>query len=469
MPSPSKATTEKEAITITAANDAIERINDSPKSSPSRPGKRKRGEYGSYTPEDRAKFARLAEEIGVAKASRKISSDCGKKVSETTIRSMRDEYRKKVRINLENKILTEIKELPTKARGRPLMLGEELDENVKKFLKNLRLSGGVINTTIVIAAAHGIVEAENRALLAGNGGHLDIGRDYARSLMRRMNLVKRKGTKTARKLPDDFQDLKQAFLDKIVKCVNDYNIPHELIINFDQTGLKMVPTSEWTLEEKGSKDCSIVGLDDKREITGLVGITLTGQMLPFQLIYKGTTERCHPNFKFPKDWNVTHSENHWSTAETMKEYASKVLIPFIEKTRKEIVKSGRSKAHALAIFDVFKAHQDKDFLALLHKNKIRTVFVPPSTTEELQPCDRTVNGKLKSILKQKFINWYSKQVSKQISKGVPVNKINVDLRISEVKPAHANWLLHTFDVVSKDQDCIIDGFRLAGITDALKC
>ncbi|CAG2200201.1 unnamed protein product [Mytilus edulis] len=159
----------------------------------------------------------------------------------------------------------------------------------------------------------------------------------------------------------------------------------------------MVPTSEWTLEEKGSKDCSIVALDDKREITGVVGISLTGALLPFQLIYKGTTDRCHPSYTFPKDWNVTHSENHWSTSVTMIEYAKSVLIPYFDKVRKEIKRSGRSKAHALAIFDVFKAHQDKDFLALLHKNRIRTVFVPPSTTEELQPCDRTVNGKLKII------------------------------------------------------------------------
>ena len=58
-----------------------------------------------------------------------------------------------------------------------------------------------------------------------------------------------------------------------------------------------------------------------------------------------------------------------------------------------------------------KLTRNKDFISLLHKNRIRTAFVPPSTTEELQPCD----GKLKSILKQKFISWYSEQVSTQLS------------------------------------------------------
>lgn len=62
------------------------------------------------------------------------------------------------------------------------------------------------------------------------------------------------------------------------------------MITFDQNGLKNDPTSELTLKVKGSKDCNIVyvTLDEKREITGtrVVGISLRGSLLPFQLIYK---------------------------------------------------------------------------------------------------------------------------------------------------------------------------------------
>lgn len=72
--------------------------------------------------------------------------------------------------------------------------------------------------------------------------------------------------------------IKGVFLDKISKCVTENNIPHELIIKFDQTGLKMVPTSKSTFEVKGSKDCSIVDLDDKRAITGVIGVSLTGSL-----------------------------------------------------------------------------------------------------------------------------------------------------------------------------------------------
>ena len=57
-----------------------------------------------------------------------------------------------------------IKTLPTKPRGRPLMLGD-LDDLVKDYVKQLREAGGVVSTDVVMAAARGIVISKNRALL----------------------------------------------------------------------------------------------------------------------------------------------------------------------------------------------------------------------------------------------------------------------------------------------------------------
>ena len=58
------------------------------------------------------------------------------------------------------------------------------------------------------------------------------------------------------------------------------------MINFDQTGIKIVPTSGWTLEQKGAKQVTVTGLSDKREIT----------------------------------------EKHWSTSESMRRYAQNVIF-----------------------------------------------------------------------------------------------------------------------------------------------
>ena len=99
LPSPNVATTEVEALKISAANETIEASTPSPGSR-----KRKHGEYKTYTPEEQAKYAKLAVEIGVAKAAKKLSKQLGARVSETTIRSMRDDYNKKVKVNLAQRI-----------------------------------------------------------------------------------------------------------------------------------------------------------------------------------------------------------------------------------------------------------------------------------------------------------------------------------------------------------------------------
>ena len=68
-----------------------------------------------------------------------------------------------------------------------------------------------------------------------------------------MGFVQRKGTKAARKTPADFDQIKNEFLTRIASTVTEHNIPDDLIVNIDQTGVKLVPCSEWTLDLKGGR------------------------------------------------------------------------------------------------------------------------------------------------------------------------------------------------------------------------
>ena len=58
-----------------------------------------------------------------------------------------------------------VKSLPVKKCGRPLLLGEELDTQVKHYIQAVREGGGVINTAITMAAATVIVGKTDRNLL----------------------------------------------------------------------------------------------------------------------------------------------------------------------------------------------------------------------------------------------------------------------------------------------------------------
>ena len=75
----------------------------------------------------------------------------------------------------------------------------------------------------------------------------------------------------------------------------------KLLFNWDQTGVKVVPVSSWTMAESGSKQIPVVGLEDKREITVVLAATATGTLLPPQVIYQGKTSGCHAKVTFPEN------------------------------------------------------------------------------------------------------------------------------------------------------------------------
>ena len=67
----------------------------------------------------------------------------------------------------------DINELSDEKRGRKLMLGEELDKQVQSYLLDL-CCNGVVNSSITIAVAQGIVTNYDSNLLFENGGHVTL-------------------------------------------------------------------------------------------------------------------------------------------------------------------------------------------------------------------------------------------------------------------------------------------------------
>ena len=405
----------------------------------------------------KAKIGKYATLHGNAQAARKSSKVLNFKLNESSVRHMKTKYLKLLKVDPEP-----IMEITNKKRGRPVAVGKELDEEIQHYIKNLRMSGGIVNRSVAQAAARGIVTARKPSLLKENGGSLDLGRGWVESFLRRMGYVKRKGTKAARHVPQDFSELKQNFLKRIRDVVRDYGITPDLVINFDQTGSKLVPSSQWTLEVEGRSQIEICGLEDKREITLVLACTMSGVLLPPQVIYAGKTERCQAAINFPETWNVTHTENHWSNTGSMIEYAEKVLLPYINRTR-----IGHH-ARALLIFDVFAAHRSKEFLRLLKDNKCEVVFVPGGCTGELQPLDVAVNEPFKKLMKDEFTAWYSGEVAESLFRGTDIEEAVIDMKISTMKPLHARWLFSAWHSLARKTSILVDGFKRAGISGAVE-
>ena len=183
--------------------------------------KRKHGEYKTYSSELRLKIGKYGATHGVTKAARYFSKELGKHINESTVRGMVKAYQKE----LATGEAEEISSLPPSKRGRPLMLGDQLDDAVIEHLQSIRTEGGVINSTIVVATATGIVKEMNSGLLAEHGGSLNISKSWAKSLLNRMGWVKCKGTKAARKVPDNIEQVTEDFLRRVEEKVKKYAIP----------------------------------------------------------------------------------------------------------------------------------------------------------------------------------------------------------------------------------------------------
>ena len=128
-----------------------------------------------------------------------------------------------------------------------------------------------------------------------------------------MGFFKRKANTKVKVSVEDFEK-KDIFLADIKAIVTMEEIPPELVLNWDQIG----------------------GLDDKRQITAVFAASLIGDFLPVQLVYQGKTDACHPSFRFPPEWDITHTPNHRSNEDTMERYLENIIVLYITKKREEL-------------------------------------------------------------------------------------------------------------------------------------
>ena len=98
------------------------------------------------------------------------------------------------------------------------------------------------------------------------------------------------------------------------------------------------------------------------------------------------------------------------------------------------------------------------------------VLVPANITNFLQPLDLTVNGYVKKFMRGKFNAWYSLQIGNQLDAGKQLQDIDVPLRLSLLKPCHAEWLVECYNHMTTTvaQNVIQSGWKAAGITEALQ-
>ena len=262
--------------------------------------------------------------------------------------------------------------------------------------------GGVVSARIAMAAARGIVLTCDRSLLVEFGGYVELSKHWAYSLLHRMKFVQSKVTTAKSKHTiADFTRLKEEFLQDVVTTAEMEEIPPELTLNWDQTGIKIVPSNTWTMDQQGAKQVEVCGANDKRLITAVFCGSLVGDFLPIQVIYQGKTTL---RYEFPPEWDITHSQKQWSNETKVIQYIENIIVPYIDSARQAF----QDDTPALMIMDNFKGQITSSVTSLLEENSIHICLLPPNTTDRLQPMDISVNKPAKDFQRRQFEGTRSK-------------------------------------------------------------
>ena len=188
-----------------------------------------------------------------------------------------------------------------------MKLGEEMDAAIREYIESLRLTGTCSDGSSGRKCGSKRLKQHDGIFY---GGHINITKSWARSILNQMGYMKRKCSTAGKTTISEFDEIKKVFLADVAAIVVMQNIPSDLIFNWDQTRLSIIPTGNWTMHKAEAKVVPIAHSDDKQQITAVLAVNAIGENLPPQLIYKGKMTRCHPDVTFPPGWDVWHTDNH---------------------------------------------------------------------------------------------------------------------------------------------------------------
>lgn len=269
-----------------------------------------------------------------------------------------------------------------------------------------------------------------------------------------MKWTYRRGTGKARNSPNDPNDAQRLFQHnqwklKVRMYQLKHNIPPQMIVSLDETFTQAVPSSKFSLAERGSRDVLITGIDDKRGVTVSHATHAGYGMIGSQVIYGGKTTQCHANSRLaPDDWCLTHTMNHWQDEVSLMAWYDHTIIPYFSNTRDELQLPEDAKG--LVIYDVHWSHKHEDSRRVLAANDIRDWFVPAGETDILQVCDVGINKPFKNNLKANFRVYYGEQVQKQIQQGIAPKDVRIDLKWGTIKNPHLRWTVKAVNDLSDE-------------------
>ena len=336
----------------------------------------------------------------------------------------------------------------------------EVVDVIKKRLLRLQKDGAPLNVISmrgVILATITIMEPSILDVPYRDGSTFKASDDFVRRwVQRNLHWTERKATRAAQKMPEDWEEkCEKSFLRKAFS-IKEYDIPSSLYVNSDQTQVVFAPGDQMTYAEKGAKQVSLVGGEEKRAFTVMVSVANNGTLLPFQAIYQGKTALSCPSKTAPHFDDVIHAgmllefsgtATYWSNQQTMKNFVKNILAPYFDNERAKLGLPHTQKS--LWQIDVWSVHRSEEFRGWMQTNfnNIILNYVPGGCTGLHQPCDVGIQRPFKHSIKRSYHESVITEMLEKIEKDSPV--LTVDKSIATLRNRSVTWLWNAFNAINK--------------------
>ena len=288
----------------------------------------------------------------------------------------------------------------------------------------------------------------------------------ARFIKRRLRWSKQMGTQAGQKLPVDAPVQMKNHAYRLAVDIRDHSIPGCCCVNCDQTGYTYGRPGVSTYDTIGTNQVTIIGKEDKRAFTIMVGVSMSGEVLPFQIMYAGKTPASLPSiddlkseFKAVNDEakqlrfcfeSTGISGNHWSNINTMKSYVDNVLSVYFNE-KQTLLK--REDQVCLWTIDCWSVHCSQEFRDWMGDNYpwILVRYVPGGCTGIFQPCDVGIQRILKHAMKKTALSHIVKETVALLDNNEDPGTILLTKTVGVLRNRSVEWLVNGYKAINKPE------------------
>ncbi|KAG8725022.1 hypothetical protein FRC09_009922 [Ceratobasidium sp. 395] len=361
------------------------------------------------------------------------------------------------------------------SKGSVLSSHPRLSAIIQSHLRNLRAAGVALQLRGIRGFMVGLIQHEAPEMFTqptqcGKPFKLSDS-SVRRFLHEELGWSLRRATRPAQKTPSNVGAvLLRAFL-RLACLVRDEDIPPCCIVNADQTQVVYLTGSGSSWSKTGERQVSIIGADEKRAFTLMVGVSLSGKVLPLQAIYAGKTTRSVPDSSSPGferahdlgfDFVPSLKGTYWSTLATMQSYVTDHLAPyFLEQIRIHNLPPEQRCAFQI---DCWSLHRSALFREWMKQNYpwISLQYVPGGCTGLVQACDVGIQRILKLAIRDACHQDIVDETFELLQSGTPASEIVNDTTLKTLRNRSVRWILEGYDAVN-DEELVKKAFRLCAV------